>query len=212
MVIASGGTLLVESGATLNIEDGALEAPDIALVQGSVLVGDSNGEAAALVAKGDAKMLIGNGTTITSAVMSGDAGLANNGALTLTVPVIKNIRSRCTLSEINAGKELLAQISGYKYRLINCKAIAYGGNVGAVTTVDVLGDQSGSVVLVAFAQASLTQSTVLTAGASGAAVLADGASYVANDANTAITVIKNGSDVTTATGVDIILTYTIEAA
>lgn len=129
-------------------------------------------------------------------------------------PLVRVIRRRNTIAEVNAGVTLLsAPGASYKYRMVNCKAIAVGGAAGAVTTVDVLGTQStSSVKLVAFAQASLTQSAVLTAGDSGAAVLADGASYVACDANTAITVNKTGSAVTTATHIDIIFEYVIEAA
>ena len=128
-------------------------------------------------------------------------------------PVVHNVRTRFTIAQVNAGATLLAAISGYKYRMVSCKAISVGGAAGAVTTVDVLGTQStSSVKLVAYAQASLTQSAVLTAGDSGAAVLADGASFVANDANTAITVGKTGSSVTTATHIDVIFDYTIEAA
>jgi len=80
-----------------------------------------------------------------------------------------------------------------------------------VTTVDLLGTQSSSgVKLVAYAQAQLTQSTVVYDGLTGGTVLADGASYQACDANTAITAGKTGSDVTTATGVDFVIEYVIE--
>lgn len=133
--------------------------------------------------------------------------------ITITPNEVKNQRFRKTVAEINAGTTLLPAVPGYKYRMTECLAIAYGGAAGAVTTVDVLGTQStSSVKLAAFAQASLTQSAVLKAGGTGAAVLADGASYVACDANTAITVGKTGSDVTTATGVDIIISYVLDAA
>ncbi len=95
--------------------------------------------------------------------------------------------------------------------MVSCKAIAIGGAAGTVTTVDILGTPAtSSVKLVAFAQASLTQSTVLTAGGTGAAVLADGASHQLNDANTAITISQTGSNIDTATNVDIILDYTVE--
>lgn len=122
----------------------------------------------------------------------------------------RNIRMRCTAAEVNAGKTILAAVAGCKYRMVDCVAIAIGGAAGAVTTVDVLGTQTSGVKLVAFGQASLTQSSVLKAGGTGATVLADGASYVANDVNTAVTVGKTGSAMTTATHVDIILTYVIE--
>jgi hypothetical protein len=82
-----------------------------------------------------------------------------------------------------------------------------------VTTVDIIGTLSAATrKLVAFAQASLTQSTLLRVGASGAAILADGASFTINDVKTAISIGKTGSDVTTATSIDVVLTYTVERA
>ena len=123
---------------------------------------------------------------------------------------VKSIRTRALIATVNAGFTLLAAVPGKQYRIVNAKAIAYGGAVGAVTTVDIKGTQSSLVKLVALAQASLTQSTVLTAGGTGAAVLADGASFIACDANTAITVDITGSDGTTATGIDFIVDYTLE--
>lgn len=126
---------------------------------------------------------------------------------------VQNIRTRFTIAQINAGATLLAAIPGFKYRMVACSAISVGGAAAAVTTVDVLATQStSSVKLVAFAQASLTQNTELKSGNSGAAILAGGVSYVANDANTAITVGKTNSDVTTATHIDVIFSYVVEAA
>jgi len=120
-------------------------------------------------------------------------------------------RHRVTVAEINAGHEILPAIVGKSYRMVQCMAIAYGGAVGTTTTVDLLGTQAaGSVKLVAYAQASLTQSAVLVSGGTGAAVQADAASYSVCDAGTAITVGKTGGDADTATGVDIILMYVIE--
>lgn len=123
---------------------------------------------------------------------------------------VRTLRTRLTIAQVNAGATLLAALASFKYRMLSCLAIAIGGAVGAVTTVDVLGVQTTAVKLVAYAQASLTRSTVLTSGGAGAAVLADGASYVKNDVNTAITVGITGSDVTTATHVDFIFNYTVE--
>jgi hypothetical protein len=125
----------------------------------------------------------------------------------------RQLRSRQTIAAINAGATLLPAIPGYKYRMLDIKAIAVGGNVAAVTSVDVKGVQATSAVILAlFAQASLTRSTVLRPGIAGTTVLADGASFASNDANTAITVIKAGSDITTATHVDFLLDYVIEVA
>ena len=47
LIIESGGTITVESGGIMAIDDGALAAADIALAQGSILVGDSGGKAVA---------------------------------------------------------------------------------------------------------------------------------------------------------------------
>jgi len=122
---------------------------------------------------------------------------------------VLSARVRFTIAEVNAGATLVAAITGKSIRMVNCKAIAVGGAAGAVTTVDVLGTVSTARKLVAFAQASLTQSAVLTAGGTGAAVLADGASYTANDVSTGITVGKTGSHETTATHIDVIFDYVV---
>ena len=127
-----------------------------------------------------------------------------NGAL------VHNKRQRFTIAQVNAGAELLPAIAGKSYRMVACAALAVGGAAAAVTTVDVLGTVTTARKLVAFAQASLTQSAVLKDGATGADVLADGASYTANDAGTAITVGKTGADVTTASNIDVSFSYTIE--
>lgn len=122
-------------------------------------------------------------------------------------------RFRVAIADINAGYTILAAKAGFKYRAVDCLAISVGGAAGSVTTVDVLGTQSSSSVkLFAFAQAQLTQSAVNRPGVTGTAVLADGASFVACDANTAITVGKTGSAVDTATHVDFILTYSVDEA
>jgi hypothetical protein len=132
--------------------------------------------------------------------------------MSFTNPKERNLRTRVTIAQVNAGLTLLPALAGQKYRLVDAVAIAIGGAVGTLTTVDILGTQAtSSVKLVAYAQASLTRSAALKMGGSGAAVLADGASYTACDTNTAITVGKTGGTGDTATHVDVILTYVIEA-
>ena len=122
-----------------------------------------------------------------------------------------NVRQRFTIAQVNAGATLLPPIAEFKYRMRRCKAIAIGGAAAAVTSVDVLATQSSAVVkLVAFAQASLTQGAVVRDGESGATVLANGASYFANDENTAITIAKTGLDITGATHIDVGFSYDFE--
>lgn len=131
--------------------------------------------------------------------------------MSFTNPKVRNVRTRVTIAQVNAGLSLVPAIPGQRLRMVDCSAIAVGGAAAAVTTVDILGTQAtASAKLVAYAQASLTQSAVLKAGGTGAAVLADGASYALNDVNTGITIGKTGSNITTATHVDVNLSYVIE--
>jgi hypothetical protein len=126
------------------------------------------------------------------------------------VPI--NVRTRFTVAQVNAGATIVAAAAGIKYRLVNAAVIAVGGAATAHTTIDILGTVSTARKLVAFAAAQTTQSTYLQPGVTGAAILADGASFTANDANTAITIGKTGDAVATATHIDVILTYVKEAA
>ena len=143
-----------------------------------------------------------------------NSGQATLQSLTVTgsaviAGAIMNVRQRFTVAQVNAGATLVPAVAGKSIRMVACKAIAVGGAAGAVTTVDVLGTLTTARKLVADAQANLTQSAVLADGGTGAAVLADGASYTANDAGTAITVGKTGSNVTTATHIDVIFDYVL---
>lgn len=124
--------------------------------------------------------------------------------------IVKSTRQRFTIAQVNAGATILPAVEGYKYRLIDAKIIAIGGAAAAGTTVDIGGTQTSAVKLVAFAQAGLTQNTLLRDGDASGAILAAGASYVQNDVNTAITIGKTGSAFTTATHFDVVLSYALE--
>lgn len=122
---------------------------------------------------------------------------------------VYNIRRRATLAEVNAGFTLLSAVPGVAYRMVQASIIAVGGAATAGTSVDIGGTSSSARLLVVFAQASMTQSTELRAGDTGSTILADGASFTVNDANTAITVAAVGT-FTTATHFDIIFEYAME--
>lgn len=148
------------------------------------------------------------------AVGSG-AGLTT-GKVRLNEPCIESgiyhCRQRLPIATINAGATLVPAIPGCKFRLVDAFAIAYGGAVAAVTTVDILGTVTSDRKLVAFGQAALTQSAMVRAGAAAGVLLADGASFTANDVNTPLKVAVTGSPITTATGIDFMLQYAIEPA
>lgn len=124
--------------------------------------------------------------------------------------MVKNVRARLTIAQVNAGATLLTALVGFKYRMVRASALAIGGAVAAVTTVDLIGTQTTAAKLVAFTQASLVQSARVVDGGTGGTILADGASYTACDVNTAVTVGVTGSPITTATHVLFNLDYIIE--
>ena len=122
------------------------------------------------------------------------------------------MRQRYPIASVNAGADILTGLAGLSFRMVDCKMVAIGGAVTTVTTIDILGTQNGSSVkLVAFAQASLTQSTVLTAGGAGATVLADGASYALTDPGAGITINITGDAATVVTHIDVYFSYVVEA-
>jgi|KBSSwiStaDraftv2_1062776.scaffolds.fasta_scaffold09316_14 hypothetical protein len=133
-------------------------------------------------------------------------------------PAVQHSRQRVTLAQLNAGFTLLAAVPGFAYRLVDITLIAIGGAVAGATDVRILGTRAaGSVALGIAAVAGLTQSTLLrlgspfaTAGTASIVALADGASLTPLDANTAVTIGKTGGTATTATAVDVILTYALE--
>jgi hypothetical protein len=156
------------------------------------------------------------GTALEAATADGDVIEVLRGPntdLLANSQVVKHLRTRVTTAQVNAGLTLLTALAGQKYRLVDLSLIAIGGNAGAATGVMVRGTQSAAVVKLMDAKvAGLTRSNLLRIGAAtNGVILADGASFVANDANTAITIIKDGDDLTTATHIDVLLSYTIEA-
>lgn len=129
--------------------------------------------------------------------------------------LVLNLRTRATTAQVNAGLLLLPAVAGYKYRIIDLTMIAIGGAAATATSVDIVTTQGGSSARpFVVAVAALTQSAVVKPDSANVTVLADGASFVANDANTGVYVAKQAApgDLATATHIDVILTYVMEAA
>jgi hypothetical protein len=144
----------------------------------------------------------------------GAAQSFKRGGVLVDIGVTKTQRTRATTAQVNAGLTLLPAVPGVKWRLVNCTMIAIGGNAATATSVDLLGTKAAAASRpVVNAIAGLTRSAVLNMGDANSVVLADGASYTAHDANTAISVVKQsgGSNLATATHVDVILTYVADA-
>lgn len=133
----------------------------------------------------------------------------------IPVGVVLNLRTRATTAQVNAGLELLPTLAGYKYRMVDCTLIAIGGAAATATSIDIVATQGGSAIRpIVAAVAALTRSAVVKPNSANVTVLADGASFSAFDENTAVYVSKQaaGSNLATATHIDVILTYVIEEA
>jgi hypothetical protein len=132
--------------------------------------------------------------------------LANSG-------VVQHLRTRVTTAQVNAGHTLLAAVADRRYRLVDASMISIGGAAGGATAVRIVGTQAASAVaLVSNTVGALTQNTRVLAGVTtNSSILAAGASFVANDLNTAITIDRTVSNLTGSTDIDVLLSYTIEA-
>lgn len=122
-----------------------------------------------------------------------------------------NQRFRVTLANVNAGVTLMPARARLQYRMVDVTMIAVGGAVITCTAVTISGTQGTAAVLLSVAVAALTQSAAVKPNTANATILADGASFVANDKNTAITIGKTGGTCATATHVDVIFTYALES-
>lgn len=226
VVLSSG--VLSAAGATV---------PCIGTAEDPILAADTTGTVRLRNASGTRKMVASSAITLgnpvyasasgrvasTGTVMEGialEAAAASGDVIEVLMvempglgPVPRVFRGRFTTAQVNAGATVLAAVPGYKYRVHDAAMIAIGGAAATATTIDLLATQStSSVKLVANAVAGLTQNTLLRAGATNSAILAGGVSFVENDTNTAITIGKTGSDLATATHIDVLLTYELVAA
>jgi hypothetical protein len=125
---------------------------------------------------------------------------------------VQHLRVRTTTANVNAGATLLPAIPGRSYRLVDATMISIGGNAAGATAIRITGTQSASSVqLVSNTVGALTQNTRVLAGVTAnSSILADGASFTACDANTAITLTASGT-LTTSTNIDVLLSYVVDA-
>lgn len=74
----------IAAGGALTIANDAVDNDKLAnIARGSIKVGGNSNAPTDLDAKGDGKILVGDGTDIASVAVSGDISLANNGAVTI---------------------------------------------------------------------------------------------------------------------------------
>lgn len=185
----------------------------------SVMVGGSVTAALTIDSSADELLVAGGLDTLTATAMTIAPAAATSlavGATDITTTikglakgegegaVVCGLVVDVTVSEINSGHTVITVPSGLQFQLIHCKAVAYGGAVGTVTTVDLLAD---TTKLVAYTQSNLTENTLLDMTDTGVTVLDAGASFTPETDGQDITVGKTGGSADTATGVRFIISY-----
>lgn len=119
-------------------------------------------------------------------------------------------RVRVTIAQINAGFTILPALAGLQYQIVDLIQIAIGGTPGTATAITVLGTVAAAgATLFSTTVATLTQSARILVNTAGVTALADGASFVPLDANTAVTVGKTGGTADTATNIDFLISYVL---
>jgi hypothetical protein len=120
-----------------------------ALAEGNIFIGDSGGAAAALSAKTSGRILVGNGTTVVSVAVSGDATLASTGALTIGASKLDGTQAKVA-ADVNVigalpviHRVMATALTGdvtvvltHKTRILDVWAMAVGaGGAGDTITV-----------------------------------------------------------------------------
>lgn len=163
---------------------------------------DSGPAASTAVAAGTVIQASGNGVPKVLVDLNGRGPVPN------PYGIVNHIDLTFTVAQVNAGVTLLPAVPGFRYQLVDEAMIAIGGAAATATSVDLVGVQAATnVLLVANAVAGLTQNTLLRAGAANAAILAAGASFNPCDVNTPLTVSRTGSAVATATSIRVKVWY-----
>jgi hypothetical protein len=83
---SAAGGFIGDGSALTNIS-----MDEMALVRGYVWIGDSDGEAGQVDAKGSAKILVGDGTDVNSVSISGDVTISTAGAVTIASNAVETV-------------------------------------------------------------------------------------------------------------------------
>jgi len=123
------GDATVAAGGALTIAADSVENSMLAnIARGSVKVGGASNAPTDLDAKGDGKILVGDGTDIASVAVSGDVALANDGAVTIQANAVE-------------GSMLNSNVAG--------TGLDYGSNELSVDVSDFMTNGSNNRVLTA---------------------------------------------------------------
>ena len=128
--------------------------------------------------------------------------------MALVSPQARTYFDRLTIAEVNAGVLAVPRAPGRIYTVVDGWMRAYGGAAGSTTSVDVTDDTTGTIAM-SFEVAGLTENAVLRAGAANTTCTYLNTALAQGEA---IKVANVGTDMDTATHVDVCIHYLVSSA
>ena len=146
--------------STAKIADNAVTLAKLFdIVRGSIIVGGAADAPSALAAKTDKQILVGDGTDLASVAVSGDATLANTGALTITRKIDN------TITDPGSGVAIPVTASGVcpiTHAGTETNTLAIPGWIGQmITLVDDVATSGERTITVATAFNEAAQTTIV---------------------------------------------------
>ena len=140
----------IAAGGAATIANDAVDNDKLAnITRGSVKVGGASNAPTDLDAKGDGKILVGDGTDVASVAVSGDVTLANDGAVTIASDAVEG-----SMIHANAVDDSTLEQNGTQFRIKDAgvdenklnSSVAGGGLTGGGGSVLAVGAGTGVTV------------------------------------------------------------------
>lgn len=204
---ATGSKALYENKGTSSscIFDaiGDIAAAEITLAEGSILVGNASGVATALDAKTTTRILVGNGTTITSVAISSDATMANTGALTIANGAVTRTKMSTAAASkvVQVNATTIATSAGNNYLYVT---VPENGTLAEADFAGVDALATNDTNYITFTITNLTQAgagtTVMLAASDANTTKATGGTAIVANGRRTLTLTGTGADLAVAKG------------
>jgi len=176
---------------------------NLTLAQGNILIGSSAGLATPLDAKTTTRVLVGNGTTLTSVPLSGDATMANTGAVTVASGAITRAKMSTPAASqmVQVNLTTIATSAGNNYLYVT---VPQTGTLAEADFVGVDALATSDTNYITFTITNLTQAgagtTVMLAATAANTTKATGGTAIVANGRRALTLTGTGADLAVAKG------------
>ena len=194
------GDATAAAGGAVTIANDAVDNDKLAnIARGSIKVGGGSNAPTDLDAKGDGKILVGDGTDVASVAVSGDVALANDGAVTIQANAVEGsmLNSNVAGTGLDYGSnELSVDVSDFMTNGSNNRVLTATGTDGQNAEANLTFDGSTLVVNgnleVAGTQTTVNSTNLLiedrfilvnsgsTASGDGGLLVGSGSAYIAS--------------------------------